>query len=137
VAAAIAMVLVGLHSDRTGERRWHAAVPAFAGALALGVAAYSNSLAPLIAGISVALLGVFSIMGPFWAMPTTLLSGTAAAVGIALINSVGNLGGYFGPRIIGEVRTATGQYRGGLLVIGAAMALSGIMAMAMKYEPRK
>jgi ACS family tartrate transporter-like MFS transporter len=137
VAAAVAMVLVGLHSDRTGERRWHVAVPAFAGALALGVAAYSNSVVPLIAGISVALLGVFSIMGPFWAMPTSFLSGTAAAVGIALINSVGNLGGYFGPRIIGQVRTATGQYRGGLLVIGTAMAISGVMAMVVKYEPRK
>jgi MFS transporter, ACS family, tartrate transporter len=137
VAAAVAMVFVGLHSDRTGERRWHAAVPAFAGALALGVAAYSNSVTPLIAGISVALLGVFSIMGPFWAMPTSFLSGTAAAVGIALINSVGNLGGYFGPRIIGQVRTATGQYRGGLLVVGAAMAISGVMAMLMKHERRK
>jgi len=134
VAAAVAMVLVGLHSDRSGERRWHAALPAFAGALALVGAAYSSSVAPSIAAISVGLLGVFSIMGPFWAMPTSLLSGTAAAVGIALINSVGNLGGFFGPWIIGSVRNATGQFRGGLLVVGAALATSGVMALLVKYE---
>ena len=134
VAAAVAMVLVGLHSDRSGERRWHAALPAFAGALALVGAAYSSSVVPSIAAISVGLLGVFSIMGPFWAMPTSLLSGTAAAVGIALINSVGNLGGFFGPWIIGSVRNATGQFRGGLLVVGAALATSGVMALLVKYE---
>ncbi|HLK31839.1 MAG TPA: MFS transporter, partial [Terriglobales bacterium] len=89
IAAAIAMVLVGLHSDRSGERRWHTALPAFAGAAALLLAAQASSVTPMIAGITVAVLGVFSMMGPFWAMPTSLLTGTAAAAGIALINSVG------------------------------------------------
>jgi ACS family tartrate transporter-like MFS transporter len=73
------------------------------------------------------------MMGPFWAMPTALLSGTAAAAGIALINSVGNLGGFFGPYIIGVVRTSTGQFKGGLLVVAAALALSGGLALTMKY----
>jgi ACS family tartrate transporter-like MFS transporter len=70
VAAAIAMVLVGLHSDRTGERRWHTAMPAFAGTAALVVAAYTHSVAPMVVLLSVTVLGVFSMMGPFWAMPT-------------------------------------------------------------------
>ena len=104
VAAAIAMVLVGLHSDRTGERRWHTAMPAFAGTAALVVAAYTHSVAPMVVLLSVTVLGVFSMMGPFWAMPTALLQGAAAAAGIAFINSVGNLGGFFGPYIIGFVR---------------------------------
>ncbi|HEY1401821.1 MAG TPA: MFS transporter, partial [Terriglobales bacterium] len=89
VAAALAMVAVGLHSDRSGERRWHTAVPALAGAIALSGAAYSTSVGPSIFLISVAVLGVFSMMGPFWSMPTSLLSGTAAAAGIAIINSIG------------------------------------------------
>lgn len=129
IAAAIVMVGVGLHSDRTGERRWHTAVPAFAGALALIAAAYSTSITLTIAATSVAVLGVFSMMGPFWAMPTRLLSGTAAAAGIAFINSVGNLGGFAGPSVIGLVRSSTGQFRGGLLLVGAALAMSGAVAL--------
>src|SRR5712671_7996931 len=113
VAAALAMVAVGLHSDRSGERRWHTALPAFAGAIALTGAAYSTSVGPSIVLISVAVLGVFSMMGPFWAMPTSFLSGAAAAAGIAIINSIGNLGGFFGPLVIGMVRASTGQFKGG------------------------
>lgn len=132
IAAAIAMVLVGVHSDRTGERRWHTALPAFAGAAALLLAAQTTSVTPMIAGITVAVLGVFSMMGPFWAMPTSLLTGTAAAVGIALINSVGNLGGFFGPYIIGLVRTKTGGFAGGLLLIAAALAVGGAIALLVR-----
>jgi ACS family tartrate transporter-like MFS transporter len=133
VAAAMAMVAVGLHSDQSGERRWHTAVPAFAGAIALGFAANMTSVGPAIVLISVAVLGVFSMMGPFWAMPTVLLSGTAAAAGIAFINSVGNLGGFCGPYIIGVMRASTGQFKGGLAVVAGALALSGVLALTMKF----
>jgi MFS transporter, ACS family, tartrate transporter len=132
VAAAVSMVAVGLHSDHSGERRLHTAMPAFAGALALIGAAYSTSVAPAIVAISVAVLGVFSMMGPFWAMPTELLTGTAAAAGIAFINSVGNLGGFVGPYVIGLVRTSTGQFKGGLLLVGAALAASGTIALMVR-----
>lgn len=132
VAAAVAMVAVGLHSDRSGERRWHTAVPAFVGALALTCAAYSTSVGPAILAISVAVLGVFSMVGPFWAMPTSLLSGMAAATGIALINSVGNLGGFAGPYVIGLVRTSTGQFKGGLLLVSVALAISGAVVLMVR-----
>ena len=132
VAAAVAMVAVGLHSDRSGERRWHTAVPAFAGALALAGAAYSTSVGPSILLISVAVLGVFSMMGPFWAMPTSFLSVSAAAAGIAVINSVGNLGGFVGPYVIGLVRTSTGQFKGGLLLVSAALAVSGMVVLGVR-----
>jgi ACS family tartrate transporter-like MFS transporter len=66
-------------------------------------------------------------------MPTALLSGTAAAAGIAFINSVGNLGGFFGPYIIGVVRTSTGQFKGGLLVVAGALAVSGVLALTVKF----
>jgi MFS transporter, ACS family, tartrate transporter len=134
VAAAVAMVAVGLHSDRTGERRWHTAVPAFAGAAALIGAAYSTSIGPSILAISIAVLGVFSMLGPFWAMPTSFLSGTAAAAGIAFINSVGNLGGFAGPYVIGLVRTSTGQFKGGLLLVSAALATSGAVAVMVRNK---
>jgi ACS family tartrate transporter-like MFS transporter len=132
IAAAVAMVLVGLHSDSTGERRWHTALPAFAGAFALVAAAYSTSVTPMIVAISIAVLGVFSMMGPFWAMPTSLLSGTAAAAGIALIISIGNLGGFAGPYVIGLVRTSTGQFKGGLLLVSAALMASGAVVLLVK-----
>ena len=132
VAAALAMVVVGLHSDRSGERRWHTAAPAFAGAIALSMAAYSTSVGPSIVLISVAVLGVFSMMGPFWAMPTSLLSATAAAAGIAVINSIGNLGGFVGPYVIGLVRTSTGQFKGGLLLVSAALAVSGAVVLRVR-----
>ena len=136
VTAAIAMVFVGLHSDQSRERRWHTAAPAFAGALALSVAAHTNSVGATTALISVAVLGVFSMMGPFWAMPTALLSGTAAAVGVAAINSIGNLGGFFGPYTIGALRNSTGSFKQGLLVVGAALAISGCLALTLKYRER-
>jgi len=134
VAAAVAMVVVGLHSDRAGERRWHTALPAFAGAIALSMAAYSTSVGPSIFLISIAVLGVFSMMGPFWAMPTSLLSGAAAAAGIAFINSVGNLGGFAGPYVIGVVRASTGQFKGGLLLVSGALAVSGTVALLVRVN---
>ncbi len=136
IAAALTMVVVGVHSDRSGERRWHAAIPAFAGAAALAFAANLSTVGPAVALISIAVLGVFSMMGPFWAMPTSLLTGTAAAAGIAFINSAGNLGGFFGPYIIGLLRSSTGQFKGGLLVLGTALTISGIITLAIKTERR-
>jgi ACS family tartrate transporter-like MFS transporter len=131
------MVIVALHSDRTGERQWHTAVPALAGAGALAIAAHSHSVSGTVALISVAVLGVFSMMGPFWAMPTAFLSGTAAAAGIAMINSVGNLGGFFGPYMIGVVRNSTGSFKGGLLVVGGALALSGCLALTLNFARKR
>src|SRR5213079_778465 len=131
IATAVAMVLVGVHSDRTGERRWHLALSAFSGAIGLWCAAFATSTVPQIVFLSLALLSAFSMMGPFWATSTALLSGTAAAAGIALINSFGNLGGFFGPYVIGVVRNATGDFRGGLVIAGAMLAVSGGLAIAV------
>jgi MFS transporter, ACS family, tartrate transporter len=128
--AALAMVLVGLSSDRSGERRWHTALLAFLGAAGLGVAAYSSSPFLVIAGMSLGMLGAESMLGPFWAMATSGMSGTAAAVSIAIINSIGNLGGYFGPYIIGFARSDHGGF-GGLLAIAVVMAASGCLALVV------
>jgi ACS family tartrate transporter-like MFS transporter len=137
IAAAIAMVRVGLHSDRTGERRWHVSLSAFAGAAALLVAACASSVSVMVASLSIAVLGVFCMVGPFWAMPTSLLSGSAAAAGIALINSVGNLGGFFGPNILGIARSMTGSFKGGLILLGVILGLSGVIPLAIKMQKEK
>jgi ACS family tartrate transporter-like MFS transporter len=129
VFTAIAMVLVGTHSDRTRERRWHLAGAAFVGALGLACAAYSTSTVATIIFLSVTLLAAYSLLGPFWATSTELLSQTSAVAGIALINSFGNLGGFLGPYTIGMMRTWTGSFRGGLLAVAVLLGISGVMAL--------
>ncbi|HEY6337422.1 MAG TPA: MFS transporter [Candidatus Sulfotelmatobacter sp.] len=135
LATAVAMVLVGRHSDRTGERRWHTALLAFLGAAALGVAAYGTGPFLVITGMSLGMLGAQSMAGPFWAMATSQTKGAAAAVSIAIINSIANLGGYFGPYIIGFSRSGTGGF-GGLLAIGVVLAVSGGLALLVGARPR-
>lgn len=129
LVTAVAMVLVGVHSDSSGERRWHTALPGLAGAGALLASAYSRSPALMIVGMSFGMLGAQSMSGPFWAMATSGLSGTAASVSIAVINSVGNLGGFFGPYIIGLARSGSGDFRGGLMAIGTTLAVCAAIAL--------
>ena len=131
----VAMVLVGVLSDRAGERRWHTAIPAFVGAAALVAAGYGVSTAVVVACIGLGMACAEAMVGPFWAMATSRMAGLSAAAGIAVINSLANLGGYFGPDIIGFFRKANGGFRGGLLAIGATMALSGGIALIVGREP--
>jgi ACS family tartrate transporter-like MFS transporter len=138
LATVVAMVLVGISSDRTGDRKWHLAGSAFACAIALGCAAYSTSTTADVIFLSVTLMGAFSMNGPFWATTTEMLTETSAAAGIAVINSLGNLGGFLGPYTIGLIRTWTGSFRGGLLAVGALLAVSGALALlAYGKDPRK
>ena len=134
LVAAVAMVLIALHSDRSGERRWHTAIAAFAATTGLVTMAYSHSTLLVLLGTSLAIAGAYGMDGPFWAMPASLLTGTAAAAGIAVINSVGNLGGFFGPYIIGLARTADAGFRGGMLLIAAILAVSGSLALAVRIR---
>jgi MFS transporter, ACS family, tartrate transporter len=134
LVTAIAMVLVGMRSDRVGERRWHTAIPAFVGAGALVAAGYGRSTAVVVACIGLGLVCAESMVGPFWAMATSRMSGLSAAAGIAVINSLANLGGYYGPDIIGFFRKLNGGFRGGLLAIGATLAVSGAMALIVGRE---
>ena len=129
VVTAVVMVLVGMRSDRTGERRWHTAIPAFVGAAALVAAGYGHSTVVVVACIGLGLVCAESMVGPFWAMATSRMAGLSAAAGIAGINSLANLGGYYGPDIIGFFRKLNGGFRGGLLAIGATLALSGAVAL--------
>jgi ACS family tartrate transporter-like MFS transporter len=135
LVTAIVMVLVGMRSDRTGERRWHTALPAFLGAAALVAAGYGRSTLVVVACIGLGLVCAESMVGPFWAMATSRMAGLSAAAGIAVINSLANLGGYYGPDIIGFFRKLNGGFRGGLVAIGATLAVSGGIALIVGRPP--
>jgi MFS transporter, ACS family, tartrate transporter len=121
------MVLNGAHSDRTGERRWHVAAPAICAGTALALAGQSSSPVLVVVFFTIAFAGVQSMSGPFWAIPSGLLSTGSAAAGIALVNSVGNLGSGLGPYLIGWIRTATGSFAAGLLVVAAILCFGGML----------
>lgn len=119
---AIGMLVVGASSDRTGERALHAAVCAVVVALGCAGAGLLETPILRIASLAVAEVAVIGFLAPFWCIPTMLLSGSAAAVGIALVNAIGNVGGFVGPNVIGFLKTATGGDTGAFLCL-AAMAL--------------
>ena len=133
IVTAAVMVLVGQHSDRTGERRWHTALSAFAGAAGLLLAAALATPLWVILGMSLGMIGVEAMCGPFWALATQQTKERAAA-GIAIINSIANLGGFVGPYIIGFFRTANGGYQGGMIAIAIIVAISGVIAALVGAE---
>jgi ACS family tartrate transporter-like MFS transporter len=133
VVALVGMVLIGRHSDRTGERKGHVAACAMTGAIGLVLAAGFHDSVPLIVfSFALSQLGQRSVQGVFWAIPPMVLGGTAAAAGIALINSVGNLGGFVGPTVMGWLRGVTGAYSAGLLVLAAALVFEAVLVMTLR-----
>jgi ACS family tartrate transporter-like MFS transporter len=136
IVAAIGMVLVGRHSDATGERRWHVAGSAFIAALGFLLSATTDSPVLKLTSFSVAAFGIFAAMPTFWTMPTAMLTGTGAAAGIAVINSIGNLGGFVGPYVIGLIRTATGTFVAPMIAMAAALIFGGVLALISSAPPR-
>ncbi|HEX4972658.1 MAG TPA: MFS transporter [Steroidobacteraceae bacterium] len=135
-AAALTMFLWSRHSDRTGERTWHIALPAFVGALGLAASAhFGNSPALALAALSLSAIGVYAALPVFWTLPTSLLAGSAAAAGIALVNSIGNTGGFFGPLLVGYVTDATGGYGAALWTLAAMVTFAGVLVLSL--APRK
>ena len=133
-ASAMVMVLVGRNSDRTNERNWHLAVFAFAGALGALATAYSNSSFATVASLSLAMAGCFATLGPFWALSASVLSASTAATGIAIINSLGNLGGFLGPTSVGLLRNVSGNNHGGMIVVATAALLAGALALPVRMR---
>lgn len=131
LAAGIAMYLVSRHSDKTGERRGHMAAGAIGATIGFVIAATAQNAFLAIAGLAVAYAGSKASLPPFWALSTQFLKGTAAAGGIALINSVGNLGGFFGPTLVGVIKDNTGSNFGGLVLLGACYVGVAILAFAV------
>jgi D-galactonate transporter len=128
--AGIAMVLYGSHSDRTGERRWHvaAALLVAAGGL-LGLALSGHAVVPSVVSLTLVACGLLGAASAFWSLPTGFLRQSAAAAGIAWINSIGNLGGHFGPDMIGRIRESTGSASAAFLVLAGLVASGGLVTL--------
>jgi ACS family tartrate transporter-like MFS transporter len=133
----LAMMLNGWHSDKTGERRWHTALAIFlaAGALA-GNVLFGSSLWLSVALFAVLGAGLHGFLPCFWALPTITLSESAAAAAIGLINSVGNLGGFAGPFLVGWLSTRTHSFSAGLLCLAAGLGLSGTLVLRLRIYRR-
>jgi MFS transporter, ACS family, tartrate transporter len=126
-----AMIIVCHSSDRRIERRYHAAIPAIAAAGALMMLGATRSAFYSVILLSFLAAGVYSYLGPFWALPSEFLTGYSVAAGIALINSVGNLGGFAGPYMIGSIATKTKSLYAGLAMAGVLLLLSSILLLLL------
>ncbi|SAK61259.1 major facilitator transporter [Caballeronia glebae] len=132
-AAAITMIVIGRSSDRRGERRYHSAVPALVGSLALALATFfGGDLAISLSCMTIATAMMWSAYTVFWAMPSEHLKGDAASGGIALINTIGLIGGFLSPTIIGWAQSATGSLHAGLYVMVALLAIGALVLITMR-----
>jgi ACS family tartrate transporter-like MFS transporter len=131
--AVIGMVLWSRNSDRTGERYWHAAIACLIGGIGMIVAARAGSSVLLaIAGLSFTAFGVSAAKPPLWSLPTTFFAGTAAATSIGLINSLGTLGGFAGPYMIGTTNGISGNFTRGLYLVGGTLIVSAVTIVILR-----
>jgi ACS family tartrate transporter-like MFS transporter len=131
-----AMILVSWSSDRKLERRYHAAIPALMGGVGLLLLGTTRSPAYSVTLLTLLAVGIYSFYGPFWALPSEFLTGYSAAAGIALVNCVGNLGGFIGPYMIGAIAMRTGNLYAGLALAGIPSFLSAILVLLLPRNPR-
>lgn len=134
IVATLVMIAWSRRSDRHGERRLHSALPLAVAAVALVGAGLVRDPYLAIGLISLALAGLYSFKSPFWALPTLFLSRSTAAVSIAVINSIGNLGGFVGPFMIGMVKGNTQSASAGLLFLSALLAIAFIMTLLIRLD---
>lgn len=132
LVAVVAMVAVAAHGDRTGERRWHTAVPCVVGGLALVATAMSlQSTVLALLALTVAAVGVSSAQAAFWSLPSALLAGAGAAAGIALVNSVGNISGAVSTSLVGFLTSLTGSTASSLYLFGAVLVVGGGLVLLL------
>jgi nitrate/nitrite transporter NarK len=132
ICGAFAAILWGRHSDRANERYVNLAIPLIVGAIGFAASAYVGSPLLAIACLSVAVMGIIAGYTVFWVVPGTFLTGVAVAGGIALVNSMGNLGGFIAPFAIGWIKQETGSFTDALLVLAGALVVSGVIAFLIR-----
>jgi MFS transporter, ACS family, tartrate transporter len=137
VVATVAMVWWSRRSDRTGERKMHTYLPLGVAAVTMFAAGFASSPVIAVIMISLSLAGLYAFKAPFWAVPTLFLSRGTAAIAIAAINSVGNLGGFVGPYAIGVAKGATGSSKGGLIFLSALVLIAFVMAVLIRLRTRE
>jgi len=135
VFGAAAMFLWSRHADRTREHVWHVAIPLFVGGLAIPVALYLHHPIAVMALVVIAAMGIYAVLPVFWALPSRFLAGVAAAGGIGLINSVGNLGGFAAPYATGGLADLTGTNKAGMWAVGMIMMLGGALVVWLRATP--
>jgi ACS family tartrate transporter-like MFS transporter len=136
IVAIVAMVLWARHSDRSGERTWHVVGACLLASLGLVLAGFAGSVLAVLLALTLVNIGISSAKPPLWSMPTLFLSGSAAAAGIATINSIGNLGGFVGPAMIGWIKDLTGSFQGGLFFVAALLVLSAVLTLVLARSQR-
>jgi ACS family tartrate transporter-like MFS transporter len=134
VLAVVAMILWARHSDRTEERTWHVVIPCVLACLGFILVGQSLTALTVVLALVIANIGISAAKAPLWAMPSMFLSGAGAAAGIAMINSLGNLGGFVGPFAIGWLKSVTGGYSAGLYVVAATLAVSAIVTLMLSRQ---
>jgi ACS family tartrate transporter-like MFS transporter len=138
VAGVAGMLANGWHSDRTGERYLHSAAPLVVVAAGFAMIALGGGPAWTIAGLITVSIAISAFLPAFWCVPSAMFTGTAAAAAIALINSIGNLGGYLGPTLLGNAKDATGSYSTGMLILGGLALAAAAMTMLLRSQfPQK
>ena len=136
ICGAISMVFCGWLSDRLGDRRWSLFTTCVISTLGLVIAGLTIGTWWSLIGITIAAVGFYGTKGPFWSMPTMFLTGGAAAAGIAWINSLGNLGGFFGPTLVGWAKNLTGSFAGGLYALALCALVSAAISLFWLPIPR-
>jgi ACS family tartrate transporter-like MFS transporter len=136
LVATIGMILWSRHSDRTGERRLHAAWPLLLAGLTLGSVAAVGGTVAATGMLAAALTGFYAFKAPFWTLPGHFLSRSTAAISIAAINSIGNLGGFVGPYVVGVIAKASGRPASGLILLAGFTLIAFVMVLAARLQPR-
>lgn len=137
ILGVVAMILWARHSDRKGERSWHVITACLLAAAGLVYAGNITTLLGVIMALALVNIGISAAKPPLWSMPTLFLSGPAAAAGIAVINSIGNLGGFAGPVVIGIIRQQTGSYTWGLYFVAGLLILSAFIVLLLSAGNKK
>jgi nitrate/nitrite transporter NarK len=133
----VAMIWWARHSHVTHERVWHVVCPAVVSGLSLIASAYLGNPVLAAVALTIGVMGALSVLPTFWTLPTGFLTGAAAAAGgIALINSISNLGGFVGPYAIGWIKDATGEITLGLVVLAAGPIMAGVVTFLMGHDSK-
>lgn len=130
--ALLGFLYVGHSSSRTGEKRWHVAIPMFIGAVGMGVGPFVTDPVMSLVLVCVTAIGVYCGMGVWWTYPTSFLSGAAAAGAVGLINSIGNIGGWVGPYLTGFIKDATGSFNYGYYYLAFSLTVAGLLILTLR-----
>ena len=131
-SAAIAMILIGHSADKRRERRWHVAIPALLGSIGLILSTvYDHNTLLAMSALTLATIGIITVLPLFWSLPTAFLGGMAAAAGIALINSLGNLAGFVSPYLVGWLKDQTHSTNSGMYVLAASLLLGAVLTLSV------